>query len=57
MEILQNSCSTEYHVDFMIKIFEKKTVTKFNFSKVANLWSATLIRTGHFHRLIRLALI
>ena len=57
MEILQNSCSTEYHVDFMIKIFERKSVTKFNFSKVADLWSATLIRTGHFHRLIRLALI
>ena len=41
------------------KFLKKNTVKRLSFIKVADLWSATLIRTGHFQRniLIRLGLI
>ena len=41
------------------KSLKKNTVKRLSFIKVADLWSATLIRTGHFQRniLIRLGLI
>ena len=43
MDILQNSCSTEYQADRMIQIFEKQSVKKFNFSKFAGQHRATLM--------------